>query len=170
MLCLAYFRTYQLPIIITRCTNNYGPYQYPEKLIPRLIQCLKNNQPLPIYGDGTQERDWIHVLDHCRGLDLVRRKGRIGEIYHIGAEETISNLHIAQTLCSWMGKSNEWIHFVKDRPGHDFRYSLNTQKIREELGFQPSIPFEQGLKETLQWYLTHEDWWKSIEIKAKELC
>jgi len=167
LLCLAYHRTHGLPVIITRCTNNYGPCQYPEKLIPLLIRRLMKHQPLPLYGDGRQERDWIHVKDHCRGVDLVRQRGRAGEVYHIGAERTIPNLEIALSLCEWMGQTSDVIQFVEDRPGHDARYSLDTTKIRAELGFRPSIPFEQGLRETLEWYLEHDDWWESIENRKK---
>lgn len=168
LFCLSFHNTYGLPVIISRCTNNYGPNQYPEKFIPHLIQQLMADQPLPIYGDGKQERDWLHVFDHCRAVDLIRQHGRIGEVYHIGAEHTVSNLEVAQQILDYMGNSSSYIRHVPDRPGHDVRYSLDTTKIRTQLGWSPSISFTEGLKQTVEWYLHHSDWWKSVEQRRRE--
>ncbi|MBD1371576.1 dTDP-glucose 4,6-dehydratase [Hazenella sp. IB182357] len=162
LLCLSYQHTYGMPVVISRCTNNYGPNQYPEKLIPFSIKNLLCDKPIPIYGDGKQQRDWIHVYDHCRGLDLIRQGGREGEIYHIGAENTVTNFEIALKLLEIMDKPNTLIDHVQDRLGHDVRYALDTQKIRKELQFQPSISFAEGLKDTVYWYLEHEDWWDTV--------
>ncbi|SFS60770.1 dTDP-glucose 4,6-dehydratase [Marininema halotolerans] len=152
LLCLAYFNTYQTPVVLTRCTNNYGPWQHPEKFIPKSILHALENQPLPLYGTGTQERDWIHVTDHCMGVDRVREAGRVGEVYHIGAEQPVSNRWIAENILDQLGKPHSLIQHTKDRLGHDYRYSLQTTKMREELGWEPLISLEQGLKETVAWY------------------
>ncbi|MBH8604514.1 dTDP-glucose 4,6-dehydratase [Thermoactinomyces sp. CICC 10522] len=168
LLCLSYFHTYHFPVVITRCTNNYGPNQYPEKLIPCFIRRLLRSEPLLLYGDGRQERDWLYVGDHCRAIEKVRKAGKCGEIYHIGAEHTVANLEVARRLCELMGKSTSLIQFVEDRPGHDFRYSLDTDKIRRELNWEPSVPFREGLEKTVNWYLSHPEWWESIERRRSE--
>ncbi|MGA9173908.1 MAG: dTDP-glucose 4,6-dehydratase, partial [Thermoactinomyces sp.] len=169
LLCLSYFHTYHFPVVITRCTNNYGPNQYPEKLIPHLIYRLLRSEPLPLYGDGRQERDWLYVEDHCRAVELVRKYGKCGEVYHIGAEHTVPNLEVAKRLCELMGKSPSLIQFVEDRPGHDIRYSLDTTKIKLELNWEPSVSFNEGLEKTVHWYLTHPEWWESVEQRKREM-
>lgn len=165
LLCLSYFNTYQLPITITRCTNNYGPNQYPEKLIPRSISLLRGNKPISIFGDGSQERDWLHVLDHVRAVDEVRKHGANGEVYNIGAEHPISNLKIAHLLIEMMGKSTNLIEHVQDRLGHDIRYSLDTAKIKDQLEWKPTISFRDGLKETVNWYMENDAWWLTVQAK-----
>ncbi len=151
LLCMAYFRTYQLPITISRSSNNYGPYQYPEKLIPFMIKRALNHQSLPLYGNGENSRDWIHVNDHCRAIDIILHQGKEGEIYNIGAQEEKSNLEMVKMILSELNKSESLITFVKDRPGHDLRYALNTTKL-EQLGWQKKISFDRGMKETIAWY------------------
>lgn len=159
-LCLAYVNTYELPVVITRCTNNYGPYQHPEKFIPRMILSALQNRPLPIYGGGRQERDWIHVRDHCAALDRVRQGGRIGEIYHIGVEQPRTNLEVAERILDVLGRPRSLIRHVANRPGHDVRYALDASKIRTELGWEPEVSFDRGLRETVEWYRRRRDWWE----------
>jgi dTDP-glucose 4,6-dehydratase len=168
LLCLSYWRTHRFPVVITRCTNNYGPNQYPEKLIPHLIGRLMKEEPIPLYGDGMQKRDWIHVRDHCRAVDLVRIAGRVGEVYNIGTENTRTNLEVTYLLLRWMNKPDSLIRHVADRPGHDVRYSLDSGKIRRDLGWSPTVSFEEGLKETVEWYLKHADWWESVSMRKQE--
>ncbi len=153
MLCLAYRRTYGMPILITRCSNNYGTHQYPEKLIPFFIQKLKKGEKVPVYGDGLNIRDWLHVIDHARAIDLVLHKGKEGEIYNIGANEEHTNLEITQRLLKQMALPEDRIEFVTDRPGHDIRYAIDSSKIQKELGWKPSISFEKGFGEMVEWYL-----------------
>jgi dTDP-glucose 4,6-dehydratase len=160
LFCLAFHQTYGLPVVITRCTNNYGPNQHPEKLIPKLILRSISGEKLPIYGSGMQERDWLFVTDHCEAVDLVRQKGRIGEVYHIGAENTISNLEVARRILDLLGLPDSQIEQVEDRPGHDFRYSLATDKLRNELGWRPQVSFDDGLRKTVDWYLRNRSWWE----------
>jgi len=162
MLVGAYYHTYQLPVIITRCSNNYGPYQFPEKLIPLMITNALQSKTLPIYGDGTNVRDWIHVIDHSRAIDLVLQKGEIGEIYNIGANNERTNINIAKFILKRLEKSETLIKFVKDRPGHDRRYAINADKIKNQLGWKPVYDFEDGLKQTISWYVDNRAWWKSI--------
>lgn len=163
LLCLAYSNTYGINLSITRCTNNYGPNQHPEKLIPKLILNALRDQSLPLYGNGLQERDWLHVLDHCRGVDLVRKKGKRGEVYHIGGENTVSNLEVARQILSYLGKPYSMIQHISDRPGHDFRYSLDTRKIQQELGWSPQISWEEGLGQTIRWYSrVNQQWFQSF--------
>ena len=162
MLVLGYSRTYKLDVVITRCTNNYGPYQFPEKLIPKTIIRAKNNLKVPIYGTGKNVRDWIYVLDHCEAVDLVLRKGERREIYNISSGEEKTNLEVVQQILKTMGKPDDLIEFVEDRPGHDLRYSLDSTKIREELGWRPRITFEEGIKRTVKWYLDNEWWWRPL--------
>lgn len=162
LLVRAYHETYGLPVNITRCSNNYGPYQFPEKLIPLMIINALEDKPLPVYGDGLQIRDWLHVFDHCTGIDLVIRKGQNGEIYNIGGNNERTNLEIVQTIIKVLGKPETLIQHVTDRPGHDRRYAINAEKIRTELGWSPRYSFAQGIEETINWYLTHQDWWESV--------
>lgn len=161
MLCRAYFKTYGLPVLITRSSNNFGPYQYPEKLIPVLIINALQNKPLPIYSDGKNIRDWLYVLDNCSAIDLVFKRGKIGEIYNIASEVEKQNIEIAHLILEELKKPKSLIKFVEDRLGHDFRYSLDIRKIRE-LGWTPSYNFKEALKETINWYLQNEWWWRSL--------
>lgn len=159
LLVKAYHKTYGLPVLITRSSNNYGPYQYPEKLIPVLILNAWYNKPLPIYGEGKNVRDWIYVLDNCEAMDFVFLKGRVGAIYNIGARNEKTNIEIAKLILKELNKPESLIKFVNDRPGHDFRYSLDISKI-QKLGWSPSTPFNRGLRETISWYKNHKGWWK----------
>jgi len=163
MLVRAYRHTYGLPAILTRCSNNYGPYQFPEKLIALMISNAIEDKELPIYGDGMHVRDWIHVEDHCRALDVVLRHGKEGEIYNIGGRSEKPNLVVAQTILERLGKPHSLIRFVTDRPGHDRRYAIDFSKIERELGWGPSISFEEGIGRTVEWFLTHQEWWKKIK-------
>ncbi len=162
MFVLAYVRTYNIDAIITRCTNNYGPFQFPEKLIPKTIIRASMNLKVPVYGTGKNIRDWIYVLDHCEAIDLIIKKGEKGEIYNISSYEEKSNLEVVKTILRLMNKDESLIEFVEDRPGHDLRYSLDSTKIRKELGWKPKYSFEDGIKMTINWYLNNEWWWKSI--------
>lgn len=158
----SYNETFGLPINITRCSNNYGPYQFPEKLIPLMINnCLKEKE-LPVYGDGMQVRDWLHVKDHCSAIDTIIHKGADGEIYNIGGNNEKANIEIVKLIISTLGKSEDLIKYVKDRPGHDRRYAIDNTKITTELGWEPSYTFEEGIKETIQWYLDNQDWMENI--------
>lgn len=158
LLVRAYHHTYGVPAIITRCSNNYGPYQFPEKLIPLFITNLLRNEAVPLYGDGRQVRDWIHVRDHCRGLHLAWKRGRLGEVYNFGGRCELTNLALTRLLLRLLDKPETLIRFVPDRPGHDRRYAMDCSKAERELGWSPQIPFEQGLKETIRWYQEHEGW------------
>ena len=164
-MALANQRTFKQDVLITRCTNNYGPFQYPEKLLPLLIANALEDKKIPVYGDGQQIRDWIHVVDHCRGIDLVLRKGRTGEIYNISASQERPNLEVIRKVLDLLGKPHELIQFVGDRPAHDRRYGLSAAKIREELGWAPRISLEEGLKLTVDWYLKEQEWWKKVRDK-----
>jgi len=158
MLVRAYHETYGMPINITRCSNNYGPYQFPEKLIPLMINnCLKDRD-LPVYGDGMQVRDWLHVYDHCTAIDLVLHKGVNGEIYNIGGNNEKTNIEIVKLIIKTLGKSRSLIKYVKDRPGHDRRYAIDNTKITSQLGWSPAYTFEQGIEETIEWYLNNQEW------------
>lgn len=163
LLCRAYFQTYHLPVIISRSSNNFGPYQFPEKLIPLAITNALEDRAIPIYGDGLNIRDWIYVYDHCRALELVIEKGRPGEIYNIAANQERTNLELVHALLDMMGKQRELITFVTDRPGHDRRYALNTAKIAQELDWKPAYHFEKALAATVNWYLSHESWWRQMK-------
>lgn len=158
----AYYETFGMPINITRCSNNYGPYQFPEKLIPLMINNCLHNKELPVYGDGMQIRDWLHVKDHCTGIDTVLHKGKIGEVYNIGGNNEKANIEIVKLIIKNLGKSEDLIKYVQDRPGHDRRYAIDNTKITTELGWKPSYTFEQGIKETIEWYLAHEEWMEKI--------
>lgn len=162
LLVNAYGRTYGLPTTISRCSNNYGPYQFPEKLIPLMIQRALNNESLPVYGKGENVRDWLHVHDHCSAIDLIIHKGKAGEVYNVGGHNERTNLEVVKTILNQLGKDESLIHFVKDRPGHDLRYAIDPTKIETELGWKPTYTFESGIKETIDWYLNHKDWWEPI--------
>jgi dTDP-glucose 4,6-dehydratase len=162
MIVRAYNETFGMPVNITRCSNNYGPYQFPEKLIPLMINnCLKEKD-LPVYGDGMQVRDWLHVSDHCSAIDTVLHKGRDGEVYNIGGNNEKANIEIVKLIIGTLGKSDDLIKYVKDRPGHDRRYAIDNTKITTELGWEPVYTFEQGIKETIQWYLENTKWIENI--------
>lgn len=162
LLVRAYNETYGLPINITRCSNNYGAYQFPEKLIPLMISNTRHDKELPVYGDGLQVRDWLHVTDHCSAIDTVLHKGEIGEVYNIGGNNEKANIEIVKIIIDELGKSEDLITYVKDRPGHDRRYAIDNTKITTELGWSPSYTFEGGIEETIQWYLEHDGWVNNI--------
>lgn len=155
LLVLAYYRTYGLPVTISRCSNNYGPYQYPEKLIPRMIINALHDKPLPVYGDGLNVRDWLYVEDHCRAIDLILREGCIGEVYNVGGHNEMANIDIVKLICKELGKPESLITYVTDRKGHDRRYAIDPSKIHRELGWLPETKFTDGIKKTIQWYCTH---------------
>lgn len=162
LLVLAYHRTYGLPVTISRCSNNYGPYHFPEKLIPLMIINALHDKPLPVYGDGLNVRDWLYVEDHCRAIDLILQKGRVGEVYNVGGHNEMKNIDIVKLICKALDKPESLIHHVTDRKGHDRRYAIDPTKIHEELGWLPETKFADGIKKTIQWYLNHEDWWQPI--------
>ena len=162
LLVLAYARTFHLPVSITRCSNNYGPYHFPEKLIPLMISRALADESLPVYGTGENVRDWLYVEDHCSAIDLVMRKGREGEIYNVGGHNERTNLEVVKTILRELGKPESLITYVKDRPGHDRRYAIDPTKIHNELGWLPATPFDEGIKKTIRWYLDNEKWWKDI--------
>ncbi|MEM2930731.1 MAG: dTDP-glucose 4,6-dehydratase [Thermoproteota archaeon] len=162
LLCLAHYRTYGLDVCITRCTNNFGPYQFPEKLIPKTIVRAMLNLKIPIYGSGRNVRDWIYVLDHCEALDIVLRNGRKGEIYNIAGGNELSNLQVVERILELMGKPRSLMELVEDRPGHDVRYSLDSSKIVNQLGWKPRHGFSVALNTTVEWYLDNEWWWKPL--------
>ena len=168
LLVLSYFRTYKLPVTISRCSNNYGPYHFPEKLIPLIIIKALKNQRLPIYGDGKNVRDWIYVKDHCKAIDLILHKGKIGEVYNVGGNSEKSNLEVVKTILNILGKSEKLIEFVPDRLGHDRRYAINDYKIESELGFKRDVTFEQGIEKTINWFLHNEKWWKECLCKEQK--
>ena len=161
----AFFRTYGIDVRITRCSNNYGPYQFPEKVIPLFITNLLKNKKVPLYGDGLNVRDWLHVTDHCRGIHLVLTKGKAGDIFNIGGGRELSNIELTRFILSAMGAGEENIEKVTDRLGHDFRYSLNIEKIERDLGYKPEINFELGISQTIDWYKNNEEWWKPLVIQ-----
>lgn len=162
LLVRAYHETYGLPVNITRCSNNYGSYHFPEKLIPLMIINALNDRPLPVYGDGLNVRDWLHVEDHCSAIDLVLHKGRNGEVYNIGGNNERTNIEVVKAILRYLNKPESLITFVDDRLGHDRRYAIDATKIREELGWQPKYTFEEGLKKTIDWYLENRSWWENI--------
>ena len=165
MLVRAYNKTYNVPTLITRCSNNYGPYQYPEKLIPFFISKLLKGENIPLYGDGQNVRDWLYVYDHASAIDTVLHKGKTGEVYNVGGHNEKTNIEITKLILENMGKDESMIEYVKDRPGHDRRYAIDNSKITNELGWKPSKTFEEGIKDTINWYLENQDWIKSIENK-----
>lgn len=162
LLVLSYYRTFGLPVSISRCSNNYGPYHFPEKLIPLIISRALADQPLPVYGKGENVRDWLYVEDHCAAIDLVIRKGREGEVYNIGGHNERSNLDVVKTILKHLEKPESLITFVTDRPGHDMRYAIDPTKIHNELGWLPQTDFDTGIKKTVDWYLNNREWWQSI--------
>ena len=162
LLVMAYHRTYGLPATISRCSNNYGPYQFPEKLIPLMIANALNDKPLPVYGEGLNVRDWLYVEDHCRAIDLILRSGRVGEIYNIGGHNEMCNIDIVRLICRELGKPESLITHVTDRKGHDMRYAIDPTKIHAELGWLPETRFEDGIQKTIDWYLDNRKWWETI--------
>lgn len=168
LLVRAYYETYKLPVLTTRCSNNYGPYQYPEKLIPFFVSLLLKGEKVPVYGDGLNVRDWLYVYDHCEAIDVVLHKGKIGEVYNIGGHNEKTNMEITRLVLDAMGKDESSIKYVEDRLGHDRRYAIDNTKIQTELGWEPSVTFEEGIKLTIDWYLSNQDWINSLQ-KKKEL-
>lgn len=162
LLVLAYHRTYGLPVTISRCSNNYGPYHFPEKLIPLMIINALHDKPLPVYGDGLNVRDWLYVEDHCRAIDLIIHKGTVGEVYNVGGHNEMKNIDIVKLICHALHKPESLIQYVTDRKGHDRRYAIDPTKIHDELGWFPETKFADGIQKTIQWYLQHEDWWQPI--------
>jgi dTDP-glucose 4,6-dehydratase len=163
----AYFHTHNLPITISNCSNNYGPYQFPEKLIPLFVTNLMDDKKIPVYGDGGAIRDWLHVKDHCRAIDKIIHQGKIGETYCIGGGAEKTNLEITKEILKAMNKEKEMIEYVEDRKGHDKRYAIDFSKIKNELGWEPSITFSEGIAETIQWYKDNEDWWRKLKERLK---
>ncbi|MED2785264.1 dTDP-glucose 4,6-dehydratase [Bacillus thuringiensis] len=162
LLVRAYHETFGLPVNITRCSNNYGPFHFPEKLIPLMIINVLNDKQLPVYGDGLNVRDWLHVEDHCQAIDLVLHKGKNGEVYNVGGNNERTNIEIVKTILKALGKPESLIKYVTDRPGHDRRYAIDATKLREELGWSPKYNFDTGIEQTIKWYLENQDWWKNI--------
>lgn len=162
LLVQAYNRTFELPITISRCSNNYGPYHFPEKLIPLMIANALADKPLPVYGEGINVRDWLYVEDHCKAIDLIIHKGRVGEVYNVGGHNEMRNIDIVKLICKELGKPESLITFVTDRKGHDMRYAIDPTKIHNELGWLPETKFEDGIKKTIAWYLDNKDWWQEI--------
>ena len=162
LLVMAYHRTYGLPTTISRCSNNYGPYHFPEKLIPLMIINALHDKPLPVYGEGINVRDWLYVEDHCKAIDLVVHKGRVGEVYNVGGHNEMRNIDIVKLIVHELGKSEDLITYVTDHKGHDMRYAIDPTKIHNELGWLPETKFADGIKKTIKWYLEHEDWWQPI--------
>ena len=162
LLVLAYHRTYGLPVTISRCSNNYGPYHFPEKLIPLMIANALADKSLPVYGEGLNVRDWLYVEDHCKAIDLIIHKGRVGEVYNVGGHNEKQNIEIVRIICKELGKPESLITHVGDRKGHDMRYAIDPTKIHNELGWLPETKFEDGIKKTIQWYLNNREWWETI--------
>lgn len=162
LLVMAYRRTFKLPVTISRCSNNYGPYHFPEKLIPLMITRALANEKLPVYGKGLNVRDWLYVEDHCRAIDMIVRKGTEGEVYNIGGHAEMANIDIVKLIIKKLGKDESLIEYVTDRPGHDLRYAMNPNKIEKELGWKPSVTFEEGIDKTIAWYLANKPWWEHI--------
>lgn len=162
LLVLAYYRTFGLPVTISRCSNNYGPYHFPEKLIPLMIANALNDKPLPVYGKGENVRDWLYVEDHCKAIDLIIHNGKVGEVYNVGGHNEMANIDIVKLICQKLGKPESLITYVADRKGHDMRYAIDPTKIHRELGWLPETKFADGIEKTIEWYLTHKDWWQTI--------
>jgi dTDP-glucose 4,6-dehydratase len=169
LLVRAYFETYKMPVLTTRCSNNYGPFQYPEKLIPFFIAQLLKGEKVPVYGDGLNVRDWLYVYDHCSAIDTVLHKGTVGEVYNIGGHNEKTNMEITNIILEAMGKDESSIRYVEDRLGHDKRYAIDNEKIQTQLGWEPSLTFEEGIKLTIDWYLNNQEWMKAIEDKKASL-
>ncbi|MBU1472991.1 GDP-mannose 4,6-dehydratase, partial [Patescibacteria group bacterium] len=166
LLCRAYFRTFEVPVVVTHCSNNYGPYQYPEKLIPFFILRMIENKKLPLYGDGKNVRDWIYVLDHCSALESCLFKGKPGEVYNIGADNEMQNIEIAKLILNYFDRDESWLEYVSDRPGHDSRYSVDSSKIRRELGWRLKYEFKETFKQTIDWYLENKNWVENVREKT----
>lgn len=162
LLVQAYYRTYGLPVTISRCSNNYGPYHFPEKLIPLMIANALNDKPLPVYGEGLNVRDWLYVKDHCKAIDMIIHGGRIGEVYNIGGHNEKTNIYIVEKILEILGKPESLITYVADRKGHDLRYAIDPSKIKNELGWEPDTMFDDGIVKTVDWYLQNRDWWENI--------
>lgn len=162
LLVQSYYRTFKIPITISRCSNNYGPYHFPEKLIPLIIANALNDKELPVYGKGENVRDWLYVQDHCIAIDLIIHKGKVGEVYNIGGHNEKTNLEVVKTIIKELGKSEDLIKYVTDRPGHDMRYAIDPTKIKNDLGWEPTTSFEIGIKKTIKWYLENKPWWENI--------
>lgn len=162
LLVMAYYRTYGLPVTVSRCSNNYGPYHFPEKLIPLMIINALNKKELPVYGEGLNVRDWLYVKDHCKAIDMIVEKGRIGEVYNIGGHNERTNIDVVKTIIRILGRDESLIKYVKDRPGHDLRYAIDPTKIKNELGWEPETSFEEGIQLTVKWYLANRYWWENI--------
>ena len=162
LLVFAYHRTFGLPITISRCSNNYGPYHFPEKLIPLMISRALNDEQLPVYGNGENVRDWLHVYDHCAAIDLILHQGRVGEVYNVGGHNERTNLEVVKTILKALNKPESLITYVKDRPGHDLRYAIDPQKLENELGWKPTYNFDTGIQQTIEWYLDNKQWWENI--------
>ena len=162
LLVSAYHRTYGLPVTVSRCSNNYGPYQFPEKLIPLMIANALRDKPLPVYGAGRNVRDWLYVEDHCRAIDAILRGGKIGEVYNIGGNHEMENIALVRRICKELGKPESLITYVADRKGHDLRYAIDSGKLRRELGWKPETRFDEGIRKTVRWYLENREWWESI--------
>jgi len=168
LLVRSYFETYQMPVTITRCSNNYGPYQFPEKLVPYFFRLIAENKPVPVYGDGKNVRDWLYVIDHCSAIDLVLNKGKIGDVYNVGGNNEKTNLEITKFLLTFLGKDESLITYVNDRLAHDRRYAIDSTKLQNELGWKPSVNFAEGIQKTFDWYKAHEDWAKKLMNKLEE--
>ncbi|HEY3347465.1 MAG TPA: dTDP-glucose 4,6-dehydratase [Nitrospirota bacterium] len=162
LLVQAHYHTFGLPVVITRCSNNYGPYQFPEKLIPLFINNALKDKPVPLYGDGLNVRDWLHVLDHCKAIDAVMRRGRAGEVYNVGGNNEKTNIEITRLILSRLGKSESLIKYVQDRLGHDRRYAIDSSKLQSELGWEPKFDFESGIADTINWYVENQDWCRAV--------
>lgn len=162
LLCLAYWRTFGTPVTISRCSNNYGPYHFPEKLIPLMLINALHDKSLPVYGDGLNVRDWLYVEDHCKAIDMIVENGRIGEVYNVGGHNERANIDVVKTILRSLGKGEELITYVKDRPGHDMRYAIDPTKITNELGWYPETTFDEGIKKTIEWYLNNREWWEPL--------
>ena len=162
LLVQAYYRTFKIPVTISRCSNNYGPYHFPEKLIPLMIANALSDKQLPVYGKGENVRDWLYVEDHCRAIDMIIHNGRVGEVYNIGGHNERTNLEVVKTIIRELGKSEDLIKYVTDRPGHDMRYAIDPTKIKNELGWEPLTLFDEGIKKTIKWYLDNKEWWTNI--------
>lgn len=162
LLVQAYYRTFKVPATISRCSNNYGPYHFPEKLIPLMIANALNDKSLPVYGQGENVRDWLYVEDHCIAIDMIIHEGKVGEVYNIGGHNERTNLEVVRTIIHELGKSEDLIQYVTDRPGHDMRYAIDPTKIKNELGWEPTTTFDEGIKKTIKWYLDNKSWWENI--------
>jgi dTDP-glucose 4,6-dehydratase len=168
ILVRSYFETYQMPVTMSRCSNNYGPYQFPEKLIPYFFKLISEDKSVPVYGDGKNVRDWLYVIDHCRAIDMILEKGRLGDAYNIGGNNEKTNLEITQILLDFLGRDESLITFVDDRLAHDRRYAIDSNKIQNELGWEPSVNFKEGIAKTFDWYQSHQDWVKKLESNMVE--